>query len=135
MSIQFEIPELTDLAITKIIVPNFRDLSESTHKFLQNIPIQHFITIIASDDLYVEEEFELVFLVKKCLEHHQEKGQPDYTLVAELLADPVVWNSLTKAEQDTRTKEIANRNKLATDKTKIVKERADGFLNVNKKEK
>ena len=135
MSIQFEIPELTDLAITKIVVPNFRDLSESTHKFLQNIPIQHFITIIASDDLYVEEEFELVFLVKKCLEHHQEKGQPDYTLVAELLADPVVWNSLTKAEQDTRTKEIANRNKLATDKTKIVKERADGFLNVNKKEK
>ena len=135
MSIQFEIPELTDLAITKIIVPNFRDLSENTHKFLQNIPIQHFITIIASDDLYVEEEFELVFLVKKCLEHHQEKGQPDYTLVAELLADPLVWNSLTKAEQDTRTKEIANRNKLATDKTKIVKERADGFLNVNKKEK
>ena len=135
MSIQFEIPELTDLAITKIVVPNFRDLSESTHKFLQNIPIQHFITIIASDDLYVEEEFELVFLVKKCLEHHQEKGQPDYTLAAELLADPVVWNSLTKAEQDTRTKEIANRNKLATDKTKIVKERADGFLNVNKKEK
>lgn len=56
-------------------------------------------------------------------------------MVAELLADPVVWNSLTKAEQDTRTKEIANRNKLATDKTKIVKERADGFLNVNKKEK
>jgi hypothetical protein len=74
ISIQFEIPELTDLAITKIVVPNFRDLSESTHKFLQNIPIQHFISIIANDDLYIEEEYELVFLVKKCLEHHEEKG-------------------------------------------------------------
>lgn len=74
ISIQFEIPELTDLAITKIIVPNFRDLSESTHKSLQNIPIQDFISIIANDDLYIEEEYELVFLVKKCLEHHEEKG-------------------------------------------------------------
>ncbi len=83
ISIQFEIPELTDLAITKIVVPNFRDLSESTHKFLQNIPIQHFISIIANDDLYIEEEYELVFLVKKCLEHHEEKGQPDHTLTAE----------------------------------------------------
>ena len=74
ISIQFEIPELTELAITEIVVPNFRELSESTHKFLQNIPIQHLISIIANDDLYIEEEYELVFLVKKCLEHHEEKG-------------------------------------------------------------
>jgi len=51
------------------------------------------------------------------------------------LADPLVWNSLTKAERDLRTKEKADSNKKATDKTKILKERADGFLNINKKEK
>jgi len=46
-----------------------------------------------------------------------------------------VRNSINKSERDPRTKEKADSNKKATDRTKILKERADGFLNVNSKEK
>lgn len=70
-------------------------------EFLLGLPIDHFTSLIKSDELFVASEFELVEVVKKCLQFHQEKGEK-LPILPEEAAGPDVWARLSDAEKKAR---------------------------------
>jgi BTB And C-terminal Kelch len=95
-SIEFEIPSLNESTLG-LIVCNFKEICNRTPDFLFGLPIRQFISIIKSDDLHIDNEFELVEIVKKCLAFHKEHGE-NLPIDPQIEAGPDIWSRLTEKE-------------------------------------
>ena len=67
------------------------------------LPIEPFINLLHSDNLYVDSEYELVDIVRKYIKFHNEKGEklpidPEKSTIKE------VWSRLSEEEKKTRQK-------------------------------
>jgi hypothetical protein len=70
---------------------------------LCGLPIEPFINLLHSDNLYVDSEYELVDIVRKYIKFHNEKGEklpidPEKSTIKE------VWSRLSEEEKKTRQK-------------------------------
>lgn len=99
-SIEFEIPQLME-ATTKLIVTHFRDISAKTPEFLYSLPMKQFTSILQSDELCIDNEFELVEIVKNCINYHAKHGEKG-PATPEDVAGPDVWDGLTVDEKKAR---------------------------------
>jgi len=71
---------------------------------LCGLPIEPFINLLHSDNLYVDSEYELVDIVRKYIKFHNEKGEklpidPEKATIKE------VWSRLSEEEKKTRQKD------------------------------
>jgi len=88
-------------ATTKLIVTHFRDISAKTPEFLYSLPMKQFTSILSSDELCIDNEFELVEIVKNCINYHAKHGEKG-PATPEDVAGPDVWDGLTVDEKKAR---------------------------------
>lgn len=121
-----------------MITLHFRDIvAAKTHdeidKFLFSLPVKHFIDIIASDDLNIDREFELVDIVRRCIAYHSQNGEQT-PQKPEDVAGPDIWAKLSQAERDNRIKLFTAANKeIETAKQKQDELDAAAYLKFGKK--
>jgi len=73
--------------------------------------------------LFIDNEFELVDIVKRCLSYHSEKGEK-VPVLPEEVAGPEVWHRLTEVEKKAR-KDLYDKELKAIKDSEVAQKKED----------